>query len=251
MAKKLDPRSQLLLEGAYNIRDIGGYRTSDGQRTRWGKFLRGDNLNNLPPESQTALIDYGIRTVIDLRTTIGLQKEPDVFASSSVVVYYHHNMNGDEPTSSSENAPENMYLSMKSYAHKLDQRRSQIIETIETLASPGVLPALVHCWAGMGRTGVITALVLGLLGVPAETIAEDYALSACFYVNRDLKGLPPLPGVTPRETIGEYQLHHCRPESMLELLQHVDERYGGIKEYALNGGLKQKQIDALRSTLLE
>ena len=39
--------------------------------------------------------------------------------------------------------------SMKSYAKILKYRRPQIIETLATLASPGVLPALVHCWAGM------------------------------------------------------------------------------------------------------
>ena len=251
MTKDLEPRRHLGLEGAYNIRDIGGYGTSDGRCIRWRTFLRGDNLHNLTLESQAALIDYGIRTVIDLRSTIGIQQEPNVFASSSVVVYYHQNLNGDEPVPSPADFPEPMHLSMKSYANKLESRQSQIIETLATLAYPGVLPALVHCWAGMGRTGLITALVLGLVGVPAETIAEDYALSVCFYVNRDRTGLPPLPGVLPRDTIEEYQIHHCRPEAMLEMLQHIEARYGGIEAYALDGGLTQHQIDMLRSALLE
>ena len=52
MAKYLEPLRHLELEGAYNIRDIGGYATSDGRRTRWKTFLRADNLNNLTPGSR-------------------------------------------------------------------------------------------------------------------------------------------------------------------------------------------------------
>ena len=254
MVKYLEPQRYLELEGAYNIRDIGGYATSDGRRTRWKRFLRADNLNNLTPGSQTALIEYGVRTVIDLRSTSGIQKEPNVFANSPVVTYYHHNMNGDQPLPDMADFPEftvPLDSSMKGYAKQLKYRRPQIIETLATLASPGVLPALVHCWAGMGRTGVITALVLGLVGVPAEVIAEDFALSACFFVNRDSAGLPPPPGVTPRETVEEYRQHHCPPEGMLELLQHFEERYGGEEAYALDGGLTQEQVDMLRSALIE
>ena len=163
-------------------------------------------------------------------------------------------MNGDEPLPPMADFPEFKEpsdSSMKSYAKTLNYRRPQIIETLATLASPGVLPALVHCWAGIGRTGVITALVLGLVGVPPEVIAEDFALSACFFVNRDSAGLPPPPGVTPRETEQEYRQHHCPPEGMLELLQHFEERYGGVEAYALDGGLTQEQVDMLRSALLE
>ena len=90
-----------------------------------------------------------------------------------------------------------------------------------------------------------------VFAIPAVTIAEDYVLSACFYVHSDLMRFPTLTGVYDRETIGEYQLHHCRPGSMLELIHHVEERYGGIKAYALNGGLTQKQIEIRRSALVE
>ena len=188
MAKYVEPRRHLELEGAYNIRDIGGYATSDGRRTRWKKFLRADNLNNLTLGSQAALIEYGVRTVIDLRSTAGIQKEPNVFANSSVVTYYHQNMNGDEPLPDMADFPEFNVpsdSSMKSYAKTLNYRRPQIIETLATLASPGVLPALVHCWAGMGRTGVITALVLGLVWYSPYQNQLGFRLNSTLFDNKE------------------------------------------------------------------
>ena len=81
----LDARWHLHIEGAYNVRDLGGYATSDGRRTRWGVFLRADSLHRLPLRSQAALIDYGIRTVIDLRRSREIQSDPNVFFASSDV----------------------------------------------------------------------------------------------------------------------------------------------------------------------
>ena len=48
--------------------------------------------------------------------------------------------------------------------------------------SDGSLPAVFHCSAGKDRTGVLSALILAFVGVPDETIVEDYALSAAAMV---------------------------------------------------------------------
>ena len=69
MDETLDPKRRLEIEGAYNVRDLGGYCTGNGCRTRWQRFLRADSLHQLSPSAQTALLDYGVRTVIDLRRT--------------------------------------------------------------------------------------------------------------------------------------------------------------------------------------
>ena len=92
----MHPRRHLDLDGAHNIRDLGGYLTADGRRTRWGTFLRADGLHQLPPASQGTLIDYGVRTVVDLRLTRELNRQPDVFADRPEVKYHHENVLGDE-----------------------------------------------------------------------------------------------------------------------------------------------------------
>ena len=97
MRDGLTPARRLDVQGARNVRELGGYKTADGRTTRWRTFLRADSLHELPPGSQSALIDYGIRTVVDLRTSVEVEERPSVFSRSSEVAYRHHNVLGDEP----------------------------------------------------------------------------------------------------------------------------------------------------------
>src|SRR5215475_2365688 len=85
------------LEGTYNLRDTGGYRTLDGRTTRWRTFLRSDSLHRLPHLARTTLLKYGLRTVVDLRRSDELHTAPNVFASSSEVVYHHVSLLADTP----------------------------------------------------------------------------------------------------------------------------------------------------------
>ena len=99
MNSRVEPRRHLDLEGAVNIRDLGGYRTSDGKTVRWKTLLRADNVGSLPPESQAALVEYGVRSVIDLRRASQLEVSPNVFARSPHVTFYHQPLVADENSS--------------------------------------------------------------------------------------------------------------------------------------------------------
>jgi len=92
MDETLDPKRYLEIEGAHNVRDLGGYGTRDGGCTRWRRFLRADSLHGLSPAAQTVLLDYGVRTLIDLRRTKETQAKPNVFARSAGVAYHPLNM---------------------------------------------------------------------------------------------------------------------------------------------------------------
>ena len=90
----MEPTRRLELEGANNVRDIGGYETVDGRRTRWKTFIRSDRMDRLSVRDQTTLLGYGIRTVVDLRRTEEVEAAPNVFESSDKVKYLRHNLNG-------------------------------------------------------------------------------------------------------------------------------------------------------------
>ncbi len=171
MTDELDPRRHLELEGTFNTRDVGGYATRDGRQTRWGQFLRSDSLHELSAADQLRLLDYGIRTVIDLRRSREMQAQVNVFFGSDKVTYYHQNMAGDMPLREHQGCPEGLEeIERKRWGYSvvLDKRQSEVRDTLCTLAAPDSLPALVHCAGGADRTGIISALVLGIAGVPAE-----------------------------------------------------------------------------------
>jgi protein-tyrosine phosphatase len=235
------------LAGTYNLRDTGGYRARDGRTTRWRTFLRSDSLHRVPPMVQTALLNYGVRTVIDLRRSDELHVAPNVFASSSEVVYHHVSLLADS-LPDRKVTPRSL---PDVYRMLLEQRQEQLHQTLATLAAPGAFPAIVHCTAGKDRTGLIVALLLGLVGVPAATIIEDYALSSQYLVGTYLEearqraannGIP-----------WEWFQHQviCPPEFMQTTLQYLDERHGGIDAYMRRIGLSQEQCERLRYALLE
>ncbi len=252
MNDDLDPKRRLRIPGSYNIRDMGGYETRDGRRTRWGKLLRADSLHRLDAASQQALLDYGIRTVIDLRKSVELQTLGHPFLRSDQVTYYHQNMVGDAPLRESGSIPRSggvAEIKRRTYSVILDSRRSQVCETLSLLALPDSLPALFHCSAGTDRTGMVAALVLGIAGVPPEVIARDYCLSGRFLLARHLDDNPEISA--GEITWEEYQRRTCPPEIMLGVLQDLDERHGGVEGYARAIGLGDPEIEALREAMVE
>lgn len=250
MDETLDPKRHLDIEGAHNVRDLGGYGTRDGGCTRWRRFLRADSLHRLSPAAQTALLDYGVRTLIDLRRTNETQEAPNVFARSAEVEYHHLNMIGDEdlgiePMPEEAERPQQI---AHSYCGYLDRRHVQVGRILGTLACAGNQVALFHCAGGKDRTGMISALLLGLAGVPEETIAADYGLTARYLVEPYLTHPEADPEI---HTWADYQRAHCPPETMRLVLDHLERIYGGVEGYVRTVGLSEDQIDRLRDTLVE
>jgi protein-tyrosine phosphatase len=140
---------------------------------------------------------------------------------------------------------------MDTYRVILEQRQEQLRQALATLAAPGGLPALVHCTAGKDRTGLIVALVLGLVGVSTTTIVEDYALSAQYLAGTYLE--------EARQRAEQYGIswewfqHQviCPPEFMHATLQYLEERYGGIAAYVRAIGLSDMQCLRLQEALVE
>jgi protein-tyrosine phosphatase len=109
---------------------------------------------------------------------------------------------------------------------------------------------LIHCAAGKDRTGLISALLLGLVGVPAETIAADYAMTAELLRPRDEAWLA---AAAPEERAEREALlarYAPRAEVMVEVLAGLEERYGGVEGYLRAAGVSPADLDRLRERLL-
>ncbi len=248
-----DPKRHIEIEGAYNIRDIGGYETKNGRTTRWQTFLRADNVSTLPQTSQDILTsNYGVRTVIDLRRKSEIEAQTDnVLARSSRVNYYNIDIVGDMVFDQVESLEPRDKIHA-SYRNMLDRRGDKFGETLRMLARPGSLPAMYHCMGGQDRTGLISALLLGLADVPSETIAADYTLTAEYRIFAYLGPNPEFPGADPADYAPEtYRARNCPSEAMLDTLKHLDRQYGGIEAYVRSIDLSEGEISALREALIE
>jgi protein-tyrosine phosphatase len=111
-----------------------------------------------------------------------------------------------------------------------------------------------HCTAGTDRTGIVSALLLGLAGVPWETITEDYAISSRFMIDRHLEMLAAgeITSDVPVEQITwqTYQDEFCPPDAMHRVLQHLDDRYGGIEAYTRIIGMTSAEIERIRTAFV-
>ena len=227
----------LRLAGLRNLRDVGGYPTSDGRVTRWRTLFRADALHRLPPASQEALLDqYGIMTVVDLRWPDELLTAPNVFVDSDRVRYRHIPLLEDNP-------PQLELAGF--YQHMLDRRAAQIVDVVRSVLEDGAVPALIHCAAGKDRTGVTVAVLLAAVGVDRDTIANDYALSTeCF-------ALPAVDGGDPEDPYAGPQVVACPPDVMLTTLDHLERTHGGAPSFLGQAGIRAADIERLRELLTE
>jgi protein-tyrosine phosphatase len=237
----------ITLEGAVNFRDLGGYATVDGNRTRWRLLFRADGLSELSETDFSVMRDLGIRTVVDLRS--GHEVEQSRFDVQAHPVDFHHFPFIDE-LPHVEDWDRRPGLLGAQYKEMLDDAAPQIIGALEVLAAPEAQPAVFHCTAGKDRTGLLSALVLSLLGVPEETVVADYALSGEAIKRLRAKLIVKYPD--GKSVIAEIdEVFSAEPANMVELFAYLRERYGSVTEYAARVGVPDSVVARLRESLLE
>lgn len=171
------PQRRVALGGPVNFRDIGGYATAGGGEVRRGRLFRSDSLHHLTEDDGPRLHDIGIVSAIDFRANdelmeigIGRLGQLDIrhvhCPTTDQVLHRHLDESWVPPESASE-----LYLTM------METGGGAYAEALRTLATPGNLPSVYFCMAGKDRTGVFSAVVLGLLGVSDDDIVADYALT--------------------------------------------------------------------------
>ena len=248
-----------LVEGAPNLRDLGGYEAGDGRRVKWGRIFRSSNLGRLTDKGLAQIKQLDIKLVCDFRTEAEAHKQPNRFPDSPAVDYVRLPIqHGEfEPTSVFERIQKGDYdwisedFMIRGYVDSLEGYPEVWARFFQILAEPRQLPLLFHCTGGKDRTGAAAALVLLALGVPPETVIADYGLSDGY--NSDVRRiiyehLRPF-GVD----FAKVEPYFTAPESRLrELLKHVDAHYGSAVDYlAKRAGVSEETIAQLKVDLLE
>ena len=204
-------------------------------------LIRSDHLGHLTEPGREAMQAYGVATVIDLRSPGEVSRDPVAPSRSEGVRYVHAPLIDDANMNNIGDAG-NM---LERYLMIVDKRPEAFRDVFQQVADAerGVL---FHCFAGKDRTGLVAAMLLELAGVAHEDIAADYA-------------------ETDRQLARQYEVWigeadpdkraafrdelRCPPDRILGVLDHLQQKWGGVEGYLEASGMIPADIDRLSTKL--
>ncbi|MFV0254844.1 MAG: tyrosine-protein phosphatase [Erysipelotrichaceae bacterium] len=244
---------RLPLENLYNARDLGGYLINNKQSTKWYRFLRTDNLHHATEKDKQYLKSYGVRTVLDLRSDSELVSNPNPFKEDKQVKYFHCPLIvGDATSLSNEQLSEalkhpnplgKLYLSIL-------QNGQSVIKDIFEIIAKEQQTVLYHCTAGKDRTGVVSALLLGLADVSRADIINNYIETYYYlmespFINKSYK----------KESKASQEIKdkfmNSNPINIEMALDYLDKEYGSIEKYLLSCGIEAKTLNIIKESFCE
>ena len=244
---------RIALEGVSNFRDLGGYETRDGARVRWRTVFRSSTLCEATAGDVRRLLDLDLALVLDLRSDDELERTGISTLHEHGVehrhVPYRRNLrsSADRLAMRSRSGPDLDYLAgIEDSLPAIGRIFAAIAET------PEGRTVAFNCEGGKDRTGVTAALLLRALGVPDETIVEDYVLTREYLTMwRDLSDKD----LEERGRQWNFELTRAMldaaPHTMESLLTGIDARYGSTGPLLALGGVDEALIGRLRERLLE
>lgn len=234
------------VEGCNNFRDLGGYPTTGGGSLQWRLLFRADGLHDLSPAGVSTLRDeIGLGDILDLRSSAEVELDGRGPLAGEAM-RFHHLPLFDGPRSGMSPPPDfnlgDLYFGMLEFARKP-------LADVLTVLARTESPAVFHCSAGKDRTGVVSALLLGLLGVEDEIIVADYAatreaLDAIVLKLKASRGYQGVWNELPPETL------HADPETMQTFLARVREAYGSMHDYATDIGVAEADLRRLQERVV-
>jgi len=249
MATRVPPR-RVPLENVFNLRDLGGYPTTDGGTVELGRMFRADGLNRLSPADAEVVAQLGIRTVVDLRT-LGERESwgsapTDLLGATGV----HLPILAELWPVFEETDDHDPVAYLVERYHEMTVEGAVALATLVRLVAtdPDAVPLVFHCSAGKDRTGVAAAVLLGLLGVPDEHIVADYAHSAVAMDDLVAWVRANDPGAADSMTAQPATFLAAPAAAMHGFLDELRDRIGGVEEYVISIGVDDDTIDLLRRT---
>ena len=244
------PRS-IVLQGASNVRDLGGWPAAGGSHVRFGLVFRSASLGRLTDADALALEQTGLRTVVDLRGEVERERAPSrLDALPGVAAHFlpiEPSLGGPRRTERIPHATTGaealamMRRAYKSYALDWPHRYAALFDL---LLQPARRPLLFHCTAGKDRTGFGAALLLAALGVGHEAILADYlATNRLWQGDADIRAvLPPAVADVLMSVHGE----------LLDVaFEAIRDAYGSLDVYLEQRiGLDAARRESLRAALL-
>ena len=255
------------LSGQPNFRDLGGYATADGRRVKWGVVYRSGELSQLSKDDIAKLGRLGIKTVVDLRSPEEVKaRGPGRLPSGAELV--------PMPISSSDMFAKLIPMFLqgdfsrvpadllnKVNRHLVRDFSAQFGGLLRALSESANRPLVFHCTQGKDRAGFGAAMVLSALGVPWETVVEDYLLSNHFRKAENDKMLGMIRSFAASQAGPEGEqiafqrvegLLYVKEQSLQAAHAEIIAQHGSVEEYLVEGlGCSTEGLARLRNDLLD
>jgi protein-tyrosine phosphatase len=244
----------LLWDGLLNVRDLGGHPTDDGGETRYDSIIRADSVRQLSDQGWAALVDYGVKTIIDLRTDDELAADPP--AELPVEVLHIPFFETDtsewkaieaELDAAARAAPDVPTATREVYLIFLEHFGHNLAAAIRAVANAPEGGVVIHCAGGKDRTGLLTAFLLHLAGVDMEEIAADYALSEERLRPRHEQWFANAESEEELERMK--RMSQTPAESIRGVFAELERRHGSVDGFLRNTGLTDDELDRARARL--
>ncbi|MDP9464210.1 MAG: tyrosine-protein phosphatase [Actinomycetota bacterium] len=236
------------IEGCFNFRDAGGWPAAGGTTMRNGVLYRADAPERLTAAGRATVATLGLTCVIDLRQKRFVEMSLG-FAGDDVT---HHIELVDQMIDYNQppRLEEPVDLTIM-YTDLIGRCRPQLVHAIGVVADHVQRgPVLVHCTAGKDRTGLVVALIQAAIGVPLESIADDFARSDDPSRRRRAAMLEsPVTGDPPVARSPEFMWTAPREAMRLLAVEAVDE-FGSLESWPRQLGVSEAAIERLQTGLL-
>ena len=239
------------LKGGSNFRDLGGYRTADGRAVRRSTVFRSAHLGALTAEDRSALSRLGVRTIVDLRGVSEAAETPHLIdgVACRVVGAHIEPQLGDKirvAVADGSATPHLMMQYLTDHYRDYPRRCAPGFRTLFATLSDGThRPLVFHCTAGKDRTGFASALLLTLLGVPWDTVMDDYLRTNDLWTGH-------IGRYTELDIDTRAAIVEARTPYLEAAFDVVRQDFGGPEVFAEKAlGLDAKARERLRADLLE
>jgi len=246
------------VDGVINLRDIGGFITTNNNRVKNGMIYRSANLSYITPTGKTQLMALKPCLICDLRSDEEVANDPHPDLEGVNYVNFGMATEGDKASRLwlliFRPRKLNTLLPRLYQEVILEENAPAISRALRAVVDEKNLPMLIHCTAGKDRTGVVIALILALLGVPEDKIIADYTQSNYFYAHYEqvahllLRRL----GFLRLNSANLFPILVADPNTMRAVFDYLRTKYGGVAEYAEKRlGFGAGDIAQLQRLLLE
>ncbi|UQX00684.1 tyrosine-protein phosphatase [Streptomyces sp. RerS4] len=259
---------QIPLQGAVNVRDLGGYRTYTGGQVRQGLVYRSDALGKLTAADITTVSGLGLRKVVDFRIPMEVQYDgadrlPQGLTPTSRPISdlgLYATLVG-AITAGDPVKQEQMLGGGRAEAYMRDiyrsfvtnpENRAQFATTLREIADGGQGPLLYHCTSGKDRTGWMSYVLLRALAVPQAYAESDYLASNTYRAAYDARvraGLKQSGRMQNPDLL--IPLQEVRQDYLDAATERLEADYGGFYGYLTTGlGLDLRTLAKLQDKLV-